>query len=70
MATAGGTGAIHIAIANYSEVGDVVLTTNWRWNIYDALCQEIGRRLRPFSMIDSEGHFNISAFSRRCITGL
>lgn len=63
VATAGGTGAIHIAIANYSEVGDVVLTTNWRWNIYDALCQEIGRRLRPFSMIDSKGHFNIVSFS-------
>lgn len=63
VATAGGTGAIHIAIANYAEAGDIVLTTDWRWNIYDALCQEIGRRLQPFSMIDEAGRFHIKAFS-------
>lgn len=63
VATSGGTGAIHIAIANYSEVGDVVLTTDWRWNIYDCLCQEIGRDLHTFSMMDDQGHFNTAAFS-------
>lgn len=63
VATSGGTGAIHIAIANYSEVGDTVLTTDWRWNIYDCLCQEIGRNLHTFSMMDDQGHFNTVAFS-------
>ena len=63
VATSGGTGAIHIAIANYSEVGDAVLTTDWRWNIYDCLCQEIGRDLHTFSMMDDQGHFNTAAFS-------
>ena len=63
VATSGGTGAIHIAIANYSEGGDAVLTTDWRWNIYDCLCQEIGRDLHTFSMMDDQGHFNTAAFS-------
>lgn len=63
VATSGGTGAIHIAIANYSEYGEAVLTTDWRWNIYDCLCREIGRDLHTFSMMDDKGRFNTAAFS-------
>ena len=62
IATSGGTGALHIAIANYSEIGDTVLATDWRWNIYDCLCQEIGRTIQPFEMINEKGEFNITAF--------
>ena len=47
VATSGGTGAIHIAIANYSEVGDAVLTTDWRWNIYDCLCRKSAATCTP-----------------------
>ncbi|MBQ7722897.1 MAG: aminotransferase class I/II-fold pyridoxal phosphate-dependent enzyme, partial [Selenomonadaceae bacterium] len=38
VATAGGTGAIHHAIANYAERGDAVLTSDWRWGTYDIIC--------------------------------
>jgi Aspartate/tyrosine/aromatic aminotransferase len=63
VATSRGSGAIRIAIANYSEGSDAVLTTDWRWNIYDCLCHEIGRDLHTFSMMDDQGHFNTAAFS-------
>lgn len=63
VATAGGTGAVHIAITNYSEVGDTVLTTDWRWGIYGGLCQEVGRKLAAFSLFDEERHFNLPAFA-------
>jgi aromatic-amino-acid transaminase len=63
VATAGGTGAIHIAVANYSEAGDAVLVSDWRWGNYDSLCREIGRRVQPFALFDSERDFNIESFS-------
>ena len=31
VATAGGTGAVHHAIENYSEIGEAVLTADWFW---------------------------------------
>lgn len=63
VATAGGTGAVHIAISNYSEVGDKVLTTDWRWAVYDNLCAEVGRQLATFAMLDESRSFNIESFS-------
>lgn len=63
VATAGGTGAIHIAIMNYSEQGDQVLTTDWRWAVYDNLCAEVGRNLATFAMLDENHSFNIESFS-------
>ena len=63
VATAGGTGAVHIAIANYSESGDSVLASDWRWGIYDSLCQEIGRNLETFALFDANQSFNIESFS-------
>ncbi len=64
VATAGGTGAVHIAIANYSEIGDTVLVSDWRWGIYDGLCQEIGRTVTTFSLLDEDGAFHGSSFAK------
>lgn len=63
VATAGGTGAIHIAIANYSEAGECVLAADWRWGVYDGLCSEIGRKLTTFALFDGNQAFNIESFS-------
>lgn len=63
IATAGGTGAIHIAIMNYSEIGDAVLVTDWHWGVYGSLCQEVERKLQTFSLFDAKGAFNIVAFT-------
>ena len=63
MATAGGTGAIHHAIANYAERGDAVLTSDWRWGTYDIICNETGKRLETFKLFDAALNFNLSDFA-------
>ena len=63
VATAGGTGAIHHAIANYAERGDAVLTSDWRWGTYDLICNETGKRLETFKLFDDALDFNINDFA-------
>ena len=65
VATAGGTGAVHHAIENYSEIGDAVLTADWFWGPYNALCQNIGRRLETFQLFDEGLAFNAAAFTAK-----
>ncbi len=65
VATAGGSGAVHHAIENYSEVGDGVLTSDWYWGPYSALCQNIGRRLETYPLFDETRSFNTAAFSKK-----
>ena len=63
VATSGGTGAIHHAIANYAERGDKVLTSDWRWGTYDLICNETGKNLETFKLFDAELNFNITDFA-------
>ena len=62
VATAGGTGAIHHAIANYSELGDKVLTADWYWGPYAVICKETGRALTNYKLFDENQNFNIKDF--------
>ena len=64
VATAGGTGVLHHAIWNYSEMNDAVLTTDWYWGTYKALCEEVLRKLDTFPLFDDKMQFNLSAFFR------
>ena len=59
VATAGGTGAIHHAIVNYSEIGDQVLTSDWFWGTYNVLCQEQGRSLATYKLFDENQNYNL-----------
>lgn len=64
VATAGGTGAIHHAIANYAERGDKVLTSDWCWGTYGVICNETGKKLETFKFFDENyTGFNTGAFS-------
>ena len=65
VATAGGTGAVHHAIANYSEIGDEVLTSDWFWGPYNVLCQEQGRTLVAYPLFDEAQTFNRQAFAAK-----
>lgn len=65
VATAGGTGAVHHAIANYSEIGDEVLTSDWYWGPYSALCREGGRQLATYPLFDENQAFHIKAFGEK-----
>jgi aromatic-amino-acid transaminase len=65
VATAGGAGAIHAVIWNYSNIGDAVLTHDWYWQPYTALCADIARRLELFSLYDQHRRFNIQSFQAK-----
>ena len=66
IATSGGTGAIHHAIANYAERGEKVLTSDWFWGTYNIICQETGKKLETFKLFDDNyTHFNFENFSAK-----
>ena len=62
VATAGGTGAIHHAIMNYSEIGEKVLTSDWYWGTYNVICREHGANLENFTLFDENRNFNFDSF--------
>lgn len=66
IATSGGTGAIHHAVANYAERGEKVLTSDWFWGTYNIICKETGKNLETFKLFDDNyTHFNIENFSAK-----
>lgn len=67
IATAGGAGAIHHAIANYAEIGDQVLTSDWFWGPYNVLCREAGCELTTYTLFDENQQFNIRAFQEKIV---
>lgn len=62
VSTAGGTGAIHHVIQNYTQPGDEVLTSDWYWSAYNTLCADNGRRLRTYRMLDDAYEFGYDDF--------
>lgn len=62
VATPGGTGAIRNAIANYSDLGDRVLTSDWFWSPYVTIAGEIGRSIDTFELFDENKNFNKASF--------
>ncbi|MDF2502425.1 MAG: tyrB [Anaerosporomusa subterranea] len=65
IATAGGAGALHHAIWNYSEAGDTILTTDWFWSPYRVLCKGALRKLDVFALFDNNLKFNLEDFENK-----
>lgn len=65
IATSGGTGAIHHAVANYVERGDQVLTSDWYWGTYGVICQECGCTLTNYPLFDEKNEFNFPAYEAK-----
>jgi len=65
VATAGGTGAIHHAVANYAEHGDYVLTSDWFWGTYNVICNECGSKLTTYQLFDKDQNFNIDGYAAK-----
>lgn len=65
IATAGGTGAIHHAVANYAERGEEVLTSDWFWGTYNVICNECGTYLANFKLFDEAQNFNLADFTAK-----
>jgi len=66
-ATPGGTGAIRNTIANYSAVGDKVLTSDWFWAPYSTIAQEIGRTIDTYELFDANNRFNNGSFRSKVL---
>jgi aromatic-amino-acid transaminase len=64
VATPGGTGAIHHAIANFLEPGQALLTSSYYWGPYETLATQGRRAVETFEMFDAQGGFNVPAFER------
>ncbi len=62
VASPGGTGSLRNAIANYTCLGDKILTHDWHWTTYKNIAMEIGRGEETFDMFDDEGNFNLNDF--------
>ena len=60
-ATPGGSGALRLAITNFVEPGQAMLTTSWYWAPYHTLCEESDRRLDTFEMFTPSGAFDVAS---------
>jgi aromatic-amino-acid transaminase len=61
-ATPGGSGALRLAIVNFLEPGQSLLTTSWNWGPYHTLCDESERKLETFEMFGADGGLDVAAF--------
>ncbi len=61
VATPGGTGALALAVANFLEVGQALLTPSFYWGPYDTIASVAGRRVETFAMFDAQGRFHTAA---------
>src|SRR5690606_13844826 len=61
-ATPGGSGALYLAIANFLEPGQALLTTDFYWGPYQTLATQAGRAVETFSMFADDGSFHVAAF--------
>lgn len=62
--TPGGSGALHLAITNYLEPGQSLLTTSYYWGPYQTLCDEADRKLSAFSMFAADGSLDVVALDQ------
>ena len=67
VAAPGGTGALRNAIANYSQPGDKVLTSDWHWSPYNTIAGEIRRRVDTFSLFTEDRKFNWQSFREKVL---
>lgn len=65
VATAGGTGAIHHAIWNYTDTGETVLCSDWYWGAYKVLCKDMDRDFTTYKMLDENNKFNLPALKAK-----
>lgn len=63
VATPGGTGALRNIVANYSKIGDRVMTSDWFWGPYKTITGELYRELCVYPMFDEKNRFNKKGFS-------
>lgn len=64
-ATPGGTGALRLAIGNFLEHQQTLLTTSFYWGPYKTLADESDRNLATFRMFAEDGSLDVADFERK-----
>jgi aspartate/tyrosine/aromatic aminotransferase len=64
-ATPGGSGALRMAITNFLEPGQALLTTSFFWGPYRTLADDADRRLETFRMFDARGRLDTADFAAK-----
>ncbi len=66
VATPGGSGALRIAMDDFLEYGQKVLTSSFFWGPYGTLADESGHKLDTFNNFEpGSGRFDVDALDRR-----
>lgn len=65
VATPGGSGALKVAMWNYTDHGDEILTSDWYWSPYKTISEEAGRKITTFKLFTEDGHFNVEDFKAK-----
>lgn len=65
VASPGGSGAIKLAVWNYTNPGDVILTSDWYWSPYGTIGEEAGRGVANYKLFNEKGGFNIESFKEK-----
>ncbi|WP_455539887.1 pyridoxal phosphate-dependent aminotransferase [Terrisporobacter sp.] len=65
VASPGGSGAIKLAMWNYTNEGDAILTSDWYWSPYGIIGEEAGRKVANFKLFNDKGEFNIESFKEK-----
>jgi aromatic-amino-acid transaminase len=64
VATPGGSGALKLALANFLEPGQALLSSSFYWGPYATLADESERALATFNMFDAKGDLDVDALDR------
>jgi aromatic-amino-acid transaminase len=65
VATPGGSGAVHLALADFLEPHQAALTTSYYWGPYRTIADELDRSLSTFRMFDERGRLDLADFERK-----
>jgi len=63
VATPGGTGALALAVTNFLEPGQALLTSSFYWSPYETIADQAGRRLETYRMFTAEGRLDVEALA-------
>ena len=65
VASPGGSGAIKLAVWNYTNEGDEILTSDWFWSPYVSISEEAGRKITTYQLFDENNNFNFNSFKEK-----
>ena len=54
-------------MANYSEPGDKIITSDWHWAPYNTIAGEIGRSIETFSLFTDDRKFNYESLKETAV---